>query len=103
LPTRSWAKSKIISPPILAGHFPAVWSLCARRAVYDHLEAAIKSGESLDVDRFFTSEQEKEIAAAFRQILDGKLIDVSALLGNKYDIGLLRIFRAFATRGIINL
>jgi len=53
-------------------------------------------------DRFLTLEQEKEIAAAFRQISDGKLVDVSALLDNKYDIGLLRIFRAFAARGIEN-
>jgi ATP-dependent DNA helicase RecQ len=69
-----------------------------RSTVYDHLEAVIKSGESLEPDRFFTAAQEKEIAAAFRQISDGKLVDVCALLGNEYDIGQLRIFRAFAAR-----
>jgi hypothetical protein len=37
-----------------------------------------------------------EIAAAFRQISDGRLTDVSALLGGKYNIGELRMFRAFA-------
>jgi len=42
--------------------------------------------------------QEKEIATAFRQVSDGKLVEVGALLGNRYDIGLLRIFRAFAAR-----
>jgi ATP-dependent DNA helicase RecQ len=64
--------------------------------IYTHLLAAIERGKIVERDRFFTLEQEKEIAAAFRQISDGKLVDVSALLGNKYDIGLLRIFRAFA-------
>ncbi|HEU5313823.1 MAG TPA: DNA helicase RecQ [Candidatus Udaeobacter sp.] len=69
-----------------------------RSTIYDHLEAVIKSGESLEPDRFFTAAQEKEIAAAFRQISDGKLVDVCALLGNEYDIRQLRIFRAFAAR-----
>jgi len=64
--------------------------------IYAHLLAAIECGKITERDRFFTLEEEKEIAAAFRQISDGKLVDVSVLLGNKYDIGLLRIFRAFA-------
>ena len=66
--------------------------------VYGHLVAAIEFGKLTERARFFTATQEKEIAAAFRQISDGKLVDVSALLGNRYDIGLLRIFRAFAVR-----
>jgi ATP-dependent DNA helicase RecQ len=66
--------------------------------IYSHLLAAIECGKLVERDRFFTPAQEKEIAAAFRQIADGTLVDVSALLGNKYDIGELRIFRVFATR-----
>jgi hypothetical protein len=66
--------------------------------VYGHLVAAIEFGKVAERARFFTATQEKEIAAAFRQVSDGKLVDVSALLGNKYDVGLLRIFRAFAAR-----
>jgi ATP-dependent DNA helicase RecQ len=66
--------------------------------IYGHLVSAIECGKIAERERFFTSEQEKEIAAAFRQISDGKLTDVSALLGGKYDIGELRIFRAFAAR-----
>jgi len=66
--------------------------------IYGHLLSAIERGKIVERDRFFTFEQEEEIAAAFRQISDGKLVDVSALLGNKYDIGLLRIFRAFVAR-----
>jgi ATP-dependent DNA helicase RecQ len=66
--------------------------------IYGHLAAAIELGKLAEHDRFFTSTQEREIAAVFHQVSDGKLVDVSALLGNKYDIGLLRIFRALATR-----
>lgn len=66
--------------------------------IYGHLVTAIESGQSLAPDRFFTPEEREEIAAAFKTVSNGGLVDVSALLGNKYDIGLLRIFRAFATR-----
>src|SRR5213596_329382 len=65
-----------------------------RSTIYNHLLAAIECGKFPQLrERFFTPAQEKEIAAAFRQVGDGTLVDVSALLGGKYDIGLLRIFR----------
>jgi ATP-dependent DNA helicase RecQ len=69
-----------------------------RSTIYGHLLAAIERGKlgPESRDRFFTSAQEKEIAAAFRQVIDGTLTDVSAVLGGKYDIGELRVFRAFA-------
>jgi ATP-dependent DNA helicase RecQ len=62
--------------------------------IYDHLETAIKLGESLELDRFFTAAQREEIAWAFRKVADGKLADVRSLLDSKYDYGELRIFRA---------
>jgi ATP-dependent DNA helicase RecQ len=65
-----------------------------RSTIYDHLEAAIKSGESLEPDRFFTAAQREEIASAFRNVADGKLADVRSLLHGKYDYSELRIFRA---------
>jgi len=65
-----------------------------RSTVYDHLEAAIKTGESLEPNRFFTAKQREEIAAAFRKTPDSKLADVRLLLDGKYDFGELRIFRA---------
>jgi ATP-dependent DNA helicase RecQ len=70
-----------------------------RSTVYGHLLAAIECGKigAESRDRFFTAAQEKEIAAAFRQVSDGRLTDISALLGGKYDIGELRVSRAFAT------
>jgi ATP-dependent DNA helicase RecQ len=67
-----------------------------RSTIYSHLLAAIECGKLVEQDRFFTPAQEREIAAAFQRISDGNLVDVTALLGNKYDIGELRIFRAFA-------
>jgi ATP-dependent DNA helicase RecQ len=67
-----------------------------RNTIYDHLEAAIKSGESLEPDRFFTAAQREEIASAFRKVSDGRLADVRSLLDGKYDYGELRIFRALA-------
>ena len=67
-----------------------------RSTIYGHLVAAIESGQAIERDRFFSAAQQIEIAAAFRQISDEKLTDVSALLGGKYNIGELRMFRAFA-------
>ena len=62
--------------------------------IYGHLLAAIECGKLPQAPaQFFTPAQEKEIAAAFHQIPAGTLTDISAILGNKYDIGLLRIFR----------
>jgi ATP-dependent DNA helicase RecQ len=72
-----------------------------RSTVYDHLEAAIKSGESLKPDRFFTAAQREEIACAFRKVSDGKLADVRSLLDGKYDYGELRIFRELANRELL--
>jgi len=65
-----------------------------RSTIYGHLLAAIECGKLPQARaRFFTPAQEREIAAAFHQIPAGTLTDISAILGNKYDIGLLRIFR----------
>jgi ATP-dependent DNA helicase RecQ len=69
-----------------------------QNTIYDHLEAAIKSSEFLEPDRFFTAAQREEIAWAFRKVADGKLADVRSLLDGKYDYGELRIFRALANR-----
>jgi ATP-dependent DNA helicase RecQ len=68
-----------------------------RSTIYDHLEAAIKSGECLEPDRFFTAAQREEIASAFQKASDGRLADVRSLLDGKYDYGELRVFRALIT------
>ena len=62
--------------------------------IYGHVVAAIECGELTHARaRFFTPGQEKEIATAFHQVPAGSLTDISAILRNQYDIGLLRIFR----------
>ena len=68
-----------------------------RSTIYGHLLAAIECGKLVDAaNQFFTPAQQKEIAAAFRRTAGGKLVDVGAYLGGKYDIGLLRIYRQLA-------
>jgi ATP-dependent DNA helicase RecQ len=67
-----------------------------RSTIFEHLAAAIESGESLELDRFFTATQREEIASAFRKVSDGNLADVRSLLDAKFDYGELRIFRALA-------
>jgi ATP-dependent DNA helicase RecQ len=69
-----------------------------RSTIYGHLVTAIECGKIVERDKFFTLGQEKEIAAAFRQVSDGKLTDVSAFLGGKYDIGDLRVPRVYRAR-----
>ena len=69
-----------------------------RSTVCNHLEAAIRAGEFLEFDRFFTATQREEIASAFRKVPDRKLADVRSILDGKYDYGELRIFRALSTR-----
>ncbi len=61
--------------------------------IYTHLDRALECGEKIEPSRFFQTEEEAEIARAFRQVESGRLVDVSALLDGKYDMGLLRIFR----------
>jgi ATP-dependent DNA helicase RecQ len=69
-----------------------------RSTIYDHLATAIECGKLTERARFFTPAQEKELAAAFQQNRQATLTDIAGLLGGKYDIGALRVFRAFTTR-----
>jgi ATP-dependent DNA helicase RecQ len=69
-----------------------------RSTIYDHLEAAIKSGETIELNRFFTAAQREEIASAFRKVPHRRLADIRSLLDGNYDFGELRIFRALTAR-----
>jgi len=62
--------------------------------VYGHLEQAIHSGEPIQVHQLLTPDQETHIAAAFSQTGFGNLIGAKEILGDHYDYGQLRIFRA---------
>ena len=61
--------------------------------IYGHLEQAIQAGESVDINRVLTPDQQSQIAAAFAQTGFGNLTGVKELLGDLYDYGQLRLFR----------
>jgi hypothetical protein len=62
--------------------------------IYGHLEQAIQAGEPVDRTQLWTSEQESEMAAAFAKTGFGNLTGAKELLGDLYDYGQLRLFRA---------
>lgn len=64
--------------------------------IYGHLAAAIESGETISSDLFFTAAQRKEIADAFAKFGFSNITGARESLGNKYDYGQLRIYRAIA-------
>jgi ATP-dependent DNA helicase RecQ len=70
----------------------------AQSTIYGHLVAAIQRGTITERDRFFTATQEQEIAAAFRKTENQTLTEVTIALNRKYDIGELRVFRAFTAQ-----
>nr|HQU28380.1 helix-turn-helix domain-containing protein [Nitrospirales bacterium] len=62
--------------------------------IYGHLEQAIQAGEPVDLTQLWTPEQELEMTAAFEKTGFGNLTGAKELLGNLYDFGQLRLFRA---------
>ena len=64
--------------------------------IYGHLATAIEAGEAIDLAQLLTAEAQAEIAAAFKRTGWGNIVGARELLGEKYDYGLLRIFRAAA-------
>ena len=64
--------------------------------IYGHLATAIEAGEEIDLAQLLDNEAQAEIAAAFKRTGWGNIVGARELLGEKYDYGLLRIFRAAA-------
>jgi ATP-dependent DNA helicase RecQ len=62
--------------------------------IYGHLATAIEAGETIDLNQLVSTEAQAEIAAAFKQTGWANLVGARESLGQKYDYGLLRIFRA---------
>ena len=62
--------------------------------IYGHLATAIEAGEVLDLARLLTAGAQAEIAAAFQRTGWGNIVGAREYLGEKYDYGLLRIYRA---------
>jgi len=64
--------------------------------IYGHLGTAIEAGEAIELSQLLNEKAQTEIAAAFARKGWGNLVGVKESLGEKYDYGLLRIFRATA-------
>ena len=64
--------------------------------IHGHLATAIEAGEAIDLAQLINAEAQAEIAAAFKRTGWGNIVGARELLGEKYDYGLLRIFRAAA-------
>ncbi len=71
----------------------------AGSTIYGHLATAVEAGEKIELQQFLTPEEQKEIAAAFEKFGFGNLGGARQFLGNKYDYGLMRIYRAAVQRG----
>jgi ATP-dependent DNA helicase RecQ len=62
--------------------------------IYGHLATAVEAGEAIDLDQLASAAAQAEIAAAFARTGWGNLVGARELLGEKYDYGLLRVYRA---------
>ena len=62
--------------------------------IYSHLAEACNSGEEIDIDRLLTPDEQKKMEEAFAQIGLSNLPGVYELLDQKFDYGMLRIYRS---------
>jgi ATP-dependent DNA helicase RecQ len=70
----------------------------AASTIYGHLATAIEAGENIDVNELLDAEAQEQIAAAFKKFGFGNIGGARESLGNKYDYGLFRIYRAAKSR-----
>ena len=64
--------------------------------ILDHIAEGIERGEPVDLEKFFTAEEQAKVAAAFDRKGFGSLTAIFESLGGEIDYGRLRIFRAAA-------
>jgi ATP-dependent DNA helicase RecQ len=62
--------------------------------IMGHIAEGIERGEPVELERFFTGEEKRTVAAAFDRNGYGNIVGVFESLGGKIDYGRLRIFRA---------
>lgn len=62
--------------------------------IFGHLASAIEAGETIEFNQLASFEAQAEIAAAFKQTGWANIVGARELLGERYDYGLLRVFRA---------
>ncbi|HEY1719344.1 MAG TPA: DNA helicase RecQ [Verrucomicrobiae bacterium] len=66
----------------------------AASTIYGHLATAIEAGEKIDVNELMNAEAQEQIANAFKKFGFGNIGGARESLGNKFDYGLFRIYRA---------
>ncbi|GJL65761.1 MAG: hypothetical protein NPIRA05_07320 [Nitrospirales bacterium] len=66
----------------------------ATSTINEHLEQAIQACEPVDHTQLWTPEQELEMTGAFEKTVIGYLTGAKEILGDLYDYGQLRLFRA---------
>jgi ATP-dependent DNA helicase RecQ len=67
--------------------------------ILNHLGQAAEAGENIDLARFLTAEEQREIAVAFRAVGWQNIVGARERLGGRYDYGVLRIYRAMRLVG----
>ena len=60
---------------------------------------AAEAGEEIDIDRFLTSEEQREVETAFAKIGWGNLTGVRDMLDSRFSYDVLRIFRSALRSG----
>ena len=68
--------------------------MLAVSTMYGHLATAIEAGEMVNLNQLASAEIQAEMAAAFTRTGWGNIVGAKELLGEKYDYGLLRVYRA---------
>ena len=66
----------------------------AASTVHGHLTEAATAGVALDLRRFMSEDQERELAEAFGKFGWGNLMGVFVSSGSRYPTSLLRVYRA---------
>ena len=70
-----------------------------RNTILSHLALAVEAGAPLTAEEVFTAEQRQEMGAAFARAGTRGLTGIRDLLGGKYEVGELRVFRALTSAG----
>jgi len=70
----------------------------ASSTIYGHLASALEAGETIDLNRLLTGDEQARIRAAFGKVGFGNLTGVQEELGRNFDFGLLRLCRAAQPR-----
>ncbi len=63
--------------------------------IYGHLAEAVLRGEKIEIKRILNAEDQRKINSAFEKVTPANLSGAIELLGDAYDYGQLKLYRAF--------